>query len=101
MCFVSWLVWSMIKDPFMADLLFALGFWFIIPLVVWAIVVFLQSSWKKGILWKIYQIWGCAIIILIGANAFPLHRALQGQSRASLADRECNKLDSECYVIRP
>ena len=67
MCFVSWFVWSMIDDPFMADLLFAFGFWFIIPLVVWAIVVFLQSFWTKGLLWKIYMIWGCAIIILIGA----------------------------------
>ena len=67
MCFVSWFVWSMMDDPFMADLLFALGFWFVIPLIVWAIIVFLQSFWTKGLLWKIYKIWGCAIILLLVA----------------------------------
>ena len=67
MCFVSWFVWLLTDDPFMADLLFALGFWFVIPLIVWAIIVFLQSFWTKGFLWKIYMIWGCAIILLLGA----------------------------------
>ena len=67
MCFVSWFVWLLTDDPFMADLLFALGFWFVIPLIVWAIIVFLQSFWTKGLLWKIYKIWGCAIILLLVA----------------------------------
>lgn len=67
MCFVSLFVWLMIDEPFMADMLLVFGCWFVIPLIVWAIIVFLQSFWKKGYLWKIYLIWGCAIIILIGA----------------------------------
>ena len=49
MCFVSWFVWLLTDEPFMADLLFALGFWFVIPLIVWAIIVFLQSFWTKGL----------------------------------------------------
>ena len=67
MCFVSWFVWLMIDDPFMATMLFILGCWFVWPLTVWAIIVFLQSLWKKGFLWKVYQIWGCALILLVGA----------------------------------
>ena len=67
MCFVSWFVWLMIDDRFFADLLFVFGCWFVWPLMVWAIIVFLQSFWKKGFLWKIYLIWGCVIIILVGA----------------------------------
>lgn len=67
MCFVSWFVWYMIDDPFMAFFLFIIGFWLAIPLLIWAIVVFLMSFWKKGRFWTIISIWGCAIIILIGA----------------------------------
>ena len=67
MCFVSWFVWLMIDDRFFANLLFVFGCWFVWPLMVWAIIVFLQSFWKKGFLWKIYLIWGCVIIILVGA----------------------------------
>ena len=67
MCFASWFVWLMIDDPFIADMLLVLGWWFVFPLIVWAIIVFLRSLWKKGHLWKIYLIWGCAIILLIGA----------------------------------
>ena len=67
MCFVSWFIWLLTDDPFMAVLFFALGFWFVIPLIVWAIIVFLQSFWNKGLLWKIYKIWGCAIILLVVA----------------------------------
>ena len=67
MCFASWFVWLMIDDSFMADMLLVFGWWFVIPLIVWAIIVFLRSFWKKGHLWKIYLVWGCAIILLIGA----------------------------------
>ena len=67
MCFVSWFVWQMVKDPFFARLVFTFGFWFVIPLIVWAIIVFLQSFWNKGRMWKLFFIWGCAIIVLIGA----------------------------------
>lgn len=67
MCFASWFVWLMIDDPFIADMLLVLGWWFVFPLIVWAIIVFLRSLWKKCHLWKIYLIWGCAIILLIGA----------------------------------
>lgn len=67
MCFASWFVWLKIDDPFIADLLLVFGWWFVIPLIVWAIIVFLRSLWKKCHLWKIYLIWGCAIILLIGA----------------------------------
>ena len=67
MCFASMLVWLMIDDPFMAKVLFSFGFLFAIPLIVWAIIVFLQSFWEKGFMWKIYMIWGFAIIILTGA----------------------------------
>ena len=67
MLVVSWFVWMMIYDPFMAILLFMAGFWVIIPLIIWAIIVFLQSFFTKGLLWKIYLIWGCVIIVLIGA----------------------------------
>ena len=67
MCFVSWFVWLMKDDPFFAGLLFIFGCWFVWPLIVWAIMVFLQSFWTKGFLWKIYLIWGCVIIILVGA----------------------------------
>ena len=67
MCFASWFVWLMIDDSFMAHLFLVFGWWFVIPLIVWAITVFLRSFWKKGHLWKIYLGWGCAIILLIGA----------------------------------
>ena len=67
MCFVSWLIWQLIDDPFMADLLFSVGFIITIPLTIWAIVVFLMSIWMNGRVWKFYFIWGCAIIILLGA----------------------------------
>ena len=67
MCFVSWFVWLMKDDPFFAGLLFIFGCWFVWPLIVWAIMVLLQSFWTKGFLWKIYLIWGCVIIILVGA----------------------------------
>ena len=67
MLFVSFFVWFMIDDPSMAVVLFMIGFWLIIPLAVWAIIVFLQSFWMKGLMWKVYMIWGWAIIILIGA----------------------------------
>ena len=67
MCFASWFVWLMTDDPFMAGLLSVFGCWFVWPLIVWANIVFLQSFWKKGLLWKIYKIWGCAILLLVGA----------------------------------
>ncbi len=67
MCFVSWFVWLMKDDPFFAGLLFIFGCWFVWPLMIWAIIVFLQSFWTKGFLWKIYLIWGCVILILVGA----------------------------------
>ena len=67
MCFVSWFVWLLTDDRFMADLLLIFGCWFVWPLIVWAIIVFLQSFWTKGLLWKIYKIWGCAIILLLVA----------------------------------
>ena len=51
----------------MAYLLLIFGCWFVLPLIVWAIIVFLQSFWTKGLLWKIYKIWGCAIILLLVA----------------------------------
>ena len=54
-------------DPFFAGLLFIFGCWFVWPLMIWAIIVFLQSFWTKGFLWKIYLIWGCVILILVGA----------------------------------
>lgn len=38
MCFVSWLVWLMIHNPYYVILLITLGFWFSIPLIIWAIV---------------------------------------------------------------
>lgn len=47
MCFASWFVWLMIDDSFMADMLLVFGWWFVIPLIVWAIIVFLRSFWKK------------------------------------------------------
>lgn len=67
MCFVSWLVWQMIYDHYLADFLIIVCFWFVIPLIVWAIIVFLQSLWNKEWIWKLFFIWGCAIIVLIGA----------------------------------
>ena len=67
MCFVSLFVWLLTDDPFMAYLLLIFGCWFVLPLIVWAIIVFLQSFWTKGLLWKIYKIWGCAIILLLVA----------------------------------
>ena len=68
MCFISVFVWLMIDSgPAMTILVFIAGFWWIIPLTVWAIIVFLRSFREKGFLWKIYLIWGCAIILLIGA----------------------------------
>ena len=68
MCFISVFVWLMIDSgPVMTFFVFIVGFWWIIPLTVWAIIVFLQSFWEKSFLWKIYMIWGCALIILIGA----------------------------------
>lgn len=67
MCFVSFFVWLMINDPFKARLLFTFGFWFIIPLAIWAIIVLLQSISNKGRIWKFFFVWGCAIIVLIGA----------------------------------
>ena len=48
MCFVSWLVWQMIYDHYFVDFLIVFCFWFVIPLIVWAIIVFLQSLWNKG-----------------------------------------------------
>lgn len=49
MCFASLFVWLMIDDSFMADMLLVFGWWFVIPLIVWAIIVFLRSFWKKVI----------------------------------------------------
>ena len=89
------IIFLLMNDPFLAFLYLAFGSLLIIPVAIWAIIVFVKSVKMKTKLEKIAFVWGCVLILLTGLLIYHLLVDHEKPCNPDIMAEYCNEHEQE------